>query len=97
MNEISLQIDQYINYLTVEKGLSSATIESYGSDLARFQRFLAGNSIKRIRDVDMAPVLKHLLRLRDDGLGLRSRARHLITLRGFSRSLVQEKFISSDP
>lgn len=97
MNEIFDLIDQYTSYLAVEKGLSSSTLESYGSDLARFQRFLAGNKIKRIRDVDTASVLKYLLRLRDDGLGIRSRARHLVTLRGFFRFLVQEKYISADP
>ncbi|MFP3998526.1 MAG: site-specific tyrosine recombinase XerD [Desulfobacterales bacterium] len=97
MNEISAQIDQYLNYLTVEKGLSASTIESYGSDLARFQRFLSGNKIKQVKQVDTASVLKYLLRLREDGLGIRSRARHLVTLRGFFRFLVQEKHISSDP
>lgn len=97
MNEISAHIDLYTNYLTVEKGLSSSTIESYGSDLARFQRFLAGNSIKTINETDTAAVLKYLLKLRDDGLGIRSRARHLVTLRGFFRFLVQEKYIKSDP
>lgn len=97
MNEISLQIDRYTNYLVVEKGLSRATIESYGSDLARFQRFLVGNRIKRIQDADTAAVLKYLLKLRDDGLGIRSRARHLVTLRGFFRFLVQEKVINQDP
>ncbi|MFW6011235.1 MAG: site-specific tyrosine recombinase XerD [Desulfosalsimonas sp.] len=97
MGEISKLIDQYTSYLTVEKGLSPATIESYGSDLARFQRFLAGNKIKRIQEVDTASVLKYLLRLRDDGLGIRSRTRHLVTLRGFFGFLVQEKYISTDP
>lgn len=97
MNEISRLIDQYMNYLVVEKGLAEATIESYGSDLARFQRFLAKNKIGRIRDADTAVILKYLLRLRDEGLGIRSRARHLVTLRGFFRFLVQERHISKDP
>jgi integrase/recombinase XerD len=29
-------VDQYINYLLVEKGLSDNTIESYSSDLALY-------------------------------------------------------------
>ena len=97
MNEISAQIDQYLNYLMVEKGLSGATIESYGSDLARFHRFLSGQKIRHVAEVDTAAILKYLLRLRDDGLGIRSRARHMVTLRGFFRFLVQEKAISQDP
>ncbi|MFO7859762.1 MAG: site-specific tyrosine recombinase XerD [Desulfosalsimonas sp.] len=97
MNEISMHMDQYLNYLVVEKGLADATVESYGSDLARFQRFLTGSRIGRTNEVDAAAILKYLLRLRDDGLGIRSRARHLVTLRGFFRFLVQEKHLSKDP
>jgi integrase/recombinase XerD len=97
MDEISPYMDQYISYLVVEKGLAKATIESYGSDLARFHRFLKAGRIKKIDDVDAAAILKYLLRLRDDGLGIRSRARQLVTIRGFFRFLVSEKHLLKDP
>jgi len=42
-------------------------------------------------------ILKHLIALRNAGLGSKSCARHLITLRGFYRFLVQEKVIKYDP
>ena len=42
-------------------------------------------------------MLKHLIALRDAGLGSKSCARHLITLRGFYKFLAQEKIIDYDP
>lgn len=90
-------IDQYINYLLVEKGLSNATISSYSADLLRFSEFLVSKKIKGIEEADTVAILKYLIDLRDDGLDIRSRARHLVTLRGFYRFLISEKIISTDP
>lgn len=90
-------VDQYINYLLVEKGLSDNTIESYSSDLALYLEFLKKNGVKNVSDSDTAIILKHLIDLRNSGLGAKSRTRHLITLRGFYRFLMQEKIVERDP
>jgi integrase/recombinase XerD len=90
-------VDQYVSYLILEKGLSKKTIESYGSDLSRYLEFLKQKDIKDIGDADTPLILKHLIALRKSGLGSRSCARHLITLRGFYRFLAQEKIIEYDP
>jgi len=89
--------DQYINYLLVEKGLSGNTIESYSSDITRFLDFLRDNRVTSISGADTAVILKYLIILRNQNLGPKSRARHLVSIRGFYRFLLQEKFISSDP
>ena len=90
-------VDQYINYLIFEKGLSEKTIESYSSDLSRYLDFLKQQKVKGIADAETPMILKHLIALRKSGLGSRSCARHLITLRGFYRFLAQEKIIEYDP
>ncbi|MEA3428192.1 MAG: site-specific tyrosine recombinase XerD [Thermodesulfobacteriota bacterium] len=90
-------VDQYINYLLIEKGLSGNTIESYSSDLALYLEFLKKNGIKNISDADTAIILKHLAALRNAGLGAKSRTRHLVTLRGFYRFLIQEKIVRHNP
>ena len=97
MSSLDVLEDQYLNYLLFEKGLSEKTIESYSSDLARHLEFLKQKRVKKISDADTPLILKHLIALRNAGLGSRSRARHLITLRGFYRFLVQEKIIKYDP
>lgn len=97
MPSIDFLVDQYLNYLLVEKGLSKKTLESYGSDMARYNEFLNKKGIKDISDADTSIILKHIISLRDEGMKARSRARHLVTLRGFYKFLAQEKFIPHDP
>ncbi len=97
MPELDTLTDQYLNYLLVEKGLSSKTLDSYGSDMAMYLSFLVENKINNIADADTPVILKHLISMRDAGLGARSRARHLVTIRGFYRFLVQEKRLKHDP
>ena len=89
--------DQFINYLVVEKGLSRNTVAAYSKDLILYVESLRENGISDIADADMTLVLKHLIDLRDAGLGPRSRARHLVTLRGFYRFLVHEKILETNP
>jgi integrase/recombinase XerD len=89
--------DQYLNYLLVEKGLAAKTLDSYGSDMAMYLSFLEENKINSIADADTPVILKHLISMRNAGLGARSRARHLVTIRGFYRFLVQEKILKHDP
>jgi integrase/recombinase XerD len=94
---LDTHVDQYLNYLVFEKGLSEKTIESYSSDLSRHLDFLKQKKVVNIADADTSLILKHLIDLRKSGLGSRSCARHLITLRGFYRFLSQEKIIEFDP
>jgi integrase/recombinase XerD len=87
MNSLDQLADQFINYLVVEKGLSKNTVVAYSRDLILYLEFLRSNSIADIAAADTTLVLEHLIELRDAGLGPRSRARHLVTLRGFYRFL----------
>ena len=96
-SSLDILADQYLNYLVFEKGLSEKTIESYSRDLARYLDFLGNKGVKHISDADTSLILKHLIALRDAGLGPKSCARHLVTLRGFYRFLVQEKVLEYDP
>ena len=89
--------DRYMNYLILEKGLSDNTIESYAQDLTRYFDFLDDSGIHTIAAADTPMIIKYLIDLRNAGLGQRSRARHLVTLRGFYKFLVQEKIIQNDP
>ncbi|MCD6586894.1 MAG: site-specific tyrosine recombinase XerD, partial [Desulfobacteraceae bacterium] len=89
--------DQYINYLIVEKGLADTTIDAYSSDLKNFVSFLQSCKINVIAGSDTTVILKYLILLRNEGLSTRSRARHLVTLRGFFKFLIQEKILKKDP
>jgi integrase/recombinase XerD len=90
-------IDRFLNYLLVEKGLAQKTIEAYSRDIIRYCNFLAVNKSTAFSEEDTPLILKHLILLRKDGLKARSRARHLVAIRGFYRFLVQEKILRNDP
>jgi integrase/recombinase XerD len=94
---ITSLIDQFLNYLLVEKGLSRSTLESYSRDLLRYADFLDQEGRSTVSAEDTALLLRHLIQLRHDGLEARSRARHLVALRGFYRFLAQEKILALDP
>lgn len=82
-------VDQCLNYLLVEKGLAAKTIEAYAGDLRAFLDFLKAQNIERIDQADTAALLKYVIDLRQNGRGPRTRARHLVALRGFYSYLVQ--------
>ncbi|MBW1995753.1 MAG: site-specific tyrosine recombinase XerD [Deltaproteobacteria bacterium] len=97
MNTFDSLAERYFNYLVLEKGLSNITIASYSRDLCRYFEFLEKKGVQNISTTDTSMIIKHLMMLRDAGLGQRSRARHLVTIRGFYRFLTQEKVIENDP
>ncbi len=97
MSTLDDHVDRYLNYLLVEKGLSRKTIEAYSRDISRYVTFLEDNRVTNVSEEDTPLILKHLIAMRDDGLSARSRARHLVSIRGFYRFLVQENILSSDP
>ena len=90
-------IDQFLNYLLVEKGLAQKTLEAYSRDIIRYRNFLSENKSTAFSEEDTPLILKHLILLRKTGLAARSRARHLVAIRGFYRFLVQEKILRNDP
>jgi integrase/recombinase XerD len=96
-SRIDILIDQYLNYLLIEKGLSRKTLDAYSRDMLRFQDFLEQNGIRRVSAADTPLILKHMISLRKAGLSARSRARHLVSIRGFYRFLVQEQQLKYDP
>ena len=91
------RMDQYQTFLVMEKGLSEKTIAAYSSDLMRFGLFLEKKKATAVSDIDTGLILTYLIHLRNRGLGARSRARHLVSLRGFFKFLTAEKIIEKNP
>jgi len=91
------EVDRYLNYLIVEKGLAKKTVEAYSRDIGRFLAFSMKSGASSLSDIDTPMILKHLIVLRDEGISARSRARSLVALRGFFRFAVQENRIPHDP
>ena len=90
-------IERYIDFLIIEKGLSHNSIESYSTDLAGYGDFLEKNQIIDMAQADTTVILAWLIHLAKKGLSSKSRARHLITIRGFYKYLISEKLLNINP
>ena len=86
-------IAAFLNFCRLEKGLAEHSLDAYSSDLERFNKFLKG-SLALPGTEELRAYLDHLYA---SGLGSRSVARHVTTLRGFFGFLLREGLISSDP
>ncbi|MGR9086535.1 MAG: site-specific tyrosine recombinase XerD [Gammaproteobacteria bacterium] len=89
-----LLIDQFLDAVWVEQGLSENTLSAYGSDLRIFARWLAG---RPMLEVDSAQLSKFLASRFDEGIGSRSTARILSSLRRFYGYYIRENRLSNDP
>lgn len=89
-------IERFLNYLTVEKGLSANTTEAYKNDIKKFQKYLLelGRDIIGFTKNDLISYLNHL---RDSGFQTPTIARNIASLRGFCRFMLSEGIIEEDP
>ena len=90
-------LDQFLHYLTVEKGLSDNTIEAYHHDVGRFLGHLREKEIQDFSRVDRVNPRAFLAGLRRQGLSTRSIARNQAALRTFFRFLLLEGKLESNP
>lgn len=87
-------IDQFLDAAWVEQGLSENTLSAYGSDLRIFAKWLAG---KPMLEVDGGELSSFLASRYNDGIGSRSTARILSSLRRFYGYYIRENSIKVDP
>lgn len=95
--KIDSAVDLYLSHLRVERGLSTNTLQAYGSDLASFARFCDEHGSAEAASIDRSAVSAYSAALARGGLGPRSAARHLSAVRGLMKFLVREGEIRSDP
>jgi integrase/recombinase XerD len=89
-------LDSFLDYLSVEKGLSRNTLESYGRDLARFFDFLS-QSGKPLESISRLDILDYMKKIRLEGLSARSCGRALSAIRVYFRFCLLEKLVQQDP
>ncbi len=90
-------IDSFLVYLTMNRGLSKNTIESYSRDISSLTVFLNERGISdptKVSNLEIKAFFKHL---RKKKLSPRSVARNIVSLKQFFRFLLTEKIITEDP
>ncbi len=90
-------IEQFLNYLSVERGLSPNTISSYRIDLFKFVNFLKKaafiDSMDRVKKGDLT---RYLLYLKDRGLSTNSISRNLAAIKTFYKFLINERYVKEN-
>jgi len=88
----------FVDFITVERGLSRRTVAAYSLDISKYLLYLAEQAgVTEPNDVVAEDVVDYLLYLKDRGLSSRSIARHLSSIRLFHRYLLSEKVVEQDP
>ncbi len=87
-------IEQFLDAVWVEQGLSENTLSAYGSDLRIFALWLKSRSMLEVNTGDLS---KFLASRYQDGIGNRSSARILSSLRRFYGYYIRENNITIDP
>lgn len=90
-------LDLYLNYLVVEKGLAKNTLESYSRDIVKYLEYIESRGYTDPGEIRSVDVASFMAALKEAGLGSRSRARALSSLRMFHRFLVMENYCASNP
>lgn len=89
-------LDQFLDGIWLESGLSANTLAAYRTDLLAFQIWLAKKRLT-LEQVTRADLLAYLAANVRSGLSPRSSARHLSTLRRFYRYLLIQGRTQADP
>lgn len=88
--------EAFLDYLEVERGLSSNTIEAYRRDIAKLEAF-AETRRRKLRSLTASDLREFLRDLHRQGLSLRSIGRTTSAVRGLYRFAVAEGHVTSDP
>ena len=90
-------IDEFLSYLSVERGLSDNTLESYRRDLERFFEYLKTRHIVSVQRVTRQTIPSFMFSEKDRGLSANSVSRELACLKTFFKFLVRENKIKENP
>jgi integrase/recombinase XerD len=100
-NADSTQIEDFVEAMWLEKGLSENTLSAYRSDLTKFALYLSLQSDKgklvTLVDFEKEVLHQYLASRYDSGLSERSTSRFLSSLRSLCQYMLRQKIRSDDP
>lgn len=97
-DQLNIEINDYLTYLSEIKRYSNFTIESYARDLYSFKEYLDRDGELSYLHIDKFQIRDYIsLKLQNDQLKQRSINRQMSALRGFYAFLIDRKKIESNP
>ncbi len=88
-------IEDFLNYLSVERGLAKNTLDAYGRDLAKYMEFVGNVTDPNV--MTRNHVTSFMMKLKKDGMATTTISRHLAAVKMFHRFLVRESLATDDP
>jgi integrase/recombinase XerD len=89
-------VEQFLDYVSLERGLSPHTRAAYGADLASLVHYLGEKSVASINAVTRRHILDYLYREKERGMGAPTLSRRLVSIRVFMRYLQQEQLLTTN-
>lgn len=93
MNEL---IEQFLSYISVERGMANNTLSSYKRDLYRFADFLKSKKVDSIDKVSRQMINSFMMAEKERGLASNSVSRGLACIKSFFKFLLKENIIKED-
>ena len=90
-------IDEFMNYISVERGLAKNTLLAYRRDLAKYIDFLSQKSVKTSHQVKREHVSNFMFDLKKHEMSPTTICRNLAAVKMFHRFLVRENLAKEDP
>jgi integrase/recombinase XerD len=90
-------LDEYLDHLRVEKGLSTNTLDAYGRDLVDFVAWAETRQNRTATELTEDDLRLYFSRLKRKGIAARSVARKMSSVRGLYRFWFRDGTIGSDP
>lgn len=89
-------LEQFLDYVSLEKGLSPNTRAAYAGDLERFLNYLTSRGVVSINAVRREHITDFLMAQRDQGISTNSLCRRLVAIKVFFRYLQQEGLLAAN-
>ena len=90
-------VQDFINYLKIERNLADNTIDAYRNDLERYSQFLLDRQISNPKLVTLSDIQDFINCLTELGLSASSLARNFSSIRSFHRFMLVENLTEADP
>ena len=90
-------IQEFLNYIAVERGLAKNTIEAYARDLRQFDVYLQNTDIRNAEQVTAKTIVNYLKVLHQINMGAASVSRKLAAIKSFFHYAMRERRVRIDP
>lgn len=89
-------LNQFLDYIALERGLSDNTRAAYAADLNDFLHYLGQRQLTSLNAVTRHHIVDYLLAAKDRGLKSNSLSRRLVSIKVFFRFLQQEGLLHAN-